>query len=151
MRYRIYVVLVSSILVLHSCVMVTAFQTNGDLDPLVDLSVTVEITQIRSLEKADLWFVPIDKIDVFSDPDFYVKVFINDEEFTSPTWENMKYVYDPGWSATLNVPDDEEYVNISIQLWDANPGRDRLCDISDNIGDYPDTYDIDLLYSLILH
>ena len=44
-----------------------------DLDPLVDLEVTVTIKEIRAL----------DKIDRYSDPDFYVKVFINDEKFKS--------------------------------------------------------------------
>ena len=119
-----------------------------DIDPLVDLSVTVEIKQIRSLEKTDLGIFPIDKIDLFSDPDFYVKVIINDEEFTSDVWENMKYIYDPQWSATLNVPDDEEFVNITIQLWDSSPNGDRLCDISDNYQNFDDAYDIDLSYNL---
>ncbi|MCK4348344.1 MAG: hypothetical protein KAW47_06985 [Thermoplasmatales archaeon] len=119
-----------------------------DIDPLVDLSVTVEIKQIRSLEKTDLGIFPIDKIDLFSDPDFYVKVTINDEEFTSNVWENMKYIYDPQWSAILNVPDDEEFVNITIQLWDSNPNGDRLCDLSANYQNFDDAYDIDLLYNL---
>jgi hypothetical protein len=120
----------------------------GDFDPLVDIILTVEIKQIRSLEKSDLEVRAIDKIDQFSDPDFYVKVFINDEEFTSPVWNNQKYVYDPQWSASFNVPDDIEFVNITIQLWDANPGVDRLCDLSDNWDIYPDSHDIDLVYSI---
>ncbi|MBU0497432.1 MAG: hypothetical protein KKG04_05690, partial [Candidatus Thermoplasmatota archaeon] len=136
------------LLLLSSSVLTTAFNAKEDFDPLVDLAVTVEITQIRSLEKTDLSVLPLDKIDAFSDPDFYVKVFINDVEFTSPTWGNMKYVYGPNWSAMLDVPDDVEYVNITIQLWDANIGRDRLCDISENEGVFADNYDIDLLYSL---
>ena len=148
MMNKIFIILFSGVLVLQSGVLTTAFSTNEDFDPLVDLSVTVKILKIRSLEKSDLGLFSIDKIDLFSDPDFYVKVFINDEEFTSPIWENMKYVYDPQWSATLNVPDDEEYVNITIQLWDANPGGDRLCDISDNTGNFAENYDINLLYSL---
>ena len=119
-----------------------------DLDPLVDLAVTVEITQIRTLEMADLGFRSISKIDRLSDPDFYVKVIINNEEFTSPVWNNTKYVYTPEWSATADVPDDVEWVNITIQLWDDEPTGDRLCDISDNYGNFEDTYDIDLQYNL---
>ncbi|MFH1014097.1 MAG: hypothetical protein V1769_06305 [Thermoplasmatota archaeon] len=109
----------------------SSFPTNilDDLDPLVDLSVTVEIKQIRTLEKTDLGIKPIDKIDLFSDPDFYVKVFINDEEFISQTWYDTKYVYTP-WSATADVPDDIEWVNITIELWDADPSGDTLCDLS---------------------
>jgi hypothetical protein len=124
-------------------------QTSGDdNDPLVDLSVTVEIKQIRTLEKTDLGLLPIDKIDRFSDPDFYVKVFINNEEFTSPIWNDTKYVYNPEWSATADVPDEVEWVNITIQLWDAEPTGDRLCDISDNYGSFHETYDIDVQYNL---
>ncbi|MGC9555020.1 MAG: hypothetical protein ACP5EK_06885, partial [Thermoplasmatota archaeon] len=42
-----------------------------DLDPLVDIAVTVEIQKIRSLESDTLLGAPLDKIDVASDPDFY--------------------------------------------------------------------------------
>lgn len=120
---------------------------NEDFDPLVDTTVSVEIKQIRSLEARDLRVVSTNNIDFFTNPDFYVKVFINDEEFTSPVWKNQMYIY-PQWSATLNVPDDTEFVNITIQLWDASLGVDRLCDLSDNVDTYPGTYDISLLYSI---
>ena len=110
----------------------------------MDLSVTVEIKQIRTLEKTDLGLLPISKIDRFSDPDFFVKVFINNEEFTSPVWNDTKYVYNPEWSATADVPDEVEWVNITIQLWDDGPTGDRLCDISDNYGNFDETYDVDV-------
>ncbi len=122
-----------------------------DFDPLVDLRVTVTITQIRTLEAPALTVGQIDKIDLLSDPDFYVKVFINDEKFMSPewpTWKDAKYVYDPQWSATANVPDDVEWVNITIQLWDAGSLEDRLCDISDNWGDTTEKYDASLIYNI---
>jgi hypothetical protein len=122
--------------------------TDEDLDPLVDLAVTVDITQIRSLEKKDLHPFPISKIDPFSDPDFYVKVIIDGQVYTSPVWRNQKYVYNPAWSATANVPDDIEWVNITIQLWDKQPGLDKLCDISDNSQNFLKAYDADLYYSL---
>lgn len=66
-----------------------------DIDPLVDISVTVEIQQIRSLEKFDAQTHSFEIIDLMGDPDFYVKVFINDEEFISSIWQDTKYVYDP--------------------------------------------------------
>jgi len=91
-----------------------------DIDPLIDLQLTVEINKIRAF----------DIIDEHSDPDFYVKVFINDNEFKSPVWRNTKYVENPDWSATCNVPDNEENVTIKIQLWDWNIGLNRLCDIA---------------------
>jgi len=148
MKHKTHAILLITMLITNSCVLATGINANDDIDPLVDLSITVEIKQIRSLEKTDLDIFPIDKIDLFSDPDFYVKVIINDEEFTSPVWENMKYIYDPQWSATLDVPDDKEFVNITIQLWDSNPQRDRLCDLSDNYQNFDDAYDIDLSYNL---
>jgi len=117
-----------------------------DYDPLVDIAVTVKIKAIRSLEMPYLGRT-IDKLDPYSDPDFYVKVFINGEEFKSPVWRNQKYVY-PNWSVSCDVPDDVEFVNITIQLWDADPGIDELCDIDNNYDDFPKSYDLDLTYSI---
>jgi hypothetical protein len=149
MKYKTHVIILLIImLITNSCALATGINANDDIDPLINLFITVEIKQIRSLEKTDLGIFPIDKIDLFSDPDFYVKVIINDEEFTSPVWENMKYVYNPQWSAALDVPDDKEFVNITIQLWDSNPQGDRLCDLSDNYQNFDDAYDIDLIYNL---
>ena len=142
------IILVSIILLINTVFIVSSEKNNEDIDPLVDLSVTVEINKIRTLEKTDLGLFPIDKIDILSDPDFYVKVFINEEEFTSPIWYDTKYVEDPDWSATLNVPDDQEYVNVTIQLWDSNPNGDKLCDLSENYGDFEENYEIDLYYKL---
>ena len=111
----------------------------SDIDPLADLEVTVTIKEIRAL----------DRIDLFSDPDFYVKVFINDVEHISPVWRNQKYLK-PNWYITQDVPDNEEYVNIKIQLWDRNTWKDRICDISgDSEGSGKDSvYSLDLTYSL---
>ena len=122
-----------------------------DFDPLVDVTVTVDIIKIRSLEKEDkqLFFEEI--IDENSEPDFYIKVFINNQEFVSDIWLNTRYVYDPQWSATLNVADDEEFVDIKIQLWDSkdeDAKADRLCDISKDYGNSDDSYDVELTYSI---
>ena len=108
-----------------------------DIDPLVDLEVTVTIKEIRAL----------DKIDDIGKADFFVIVYINDVKFKSKIWFNQNYVKEP-WSATLNVPDDEENVSIRIQLWDWNIGVNRLCDLSDNSGMLRRKYDIDLVYNL---
>lgn len=114
-----------------------------DLDPLVDLEVTVEIQAIRSLEKFELANPKtLEVIDWFSDPDFYVKVMINDQEFVSDIWHDTKYVYNPNFSPSLDVPDEEEFVNIKIQLFDWNSFGDRLCDVSANGKDVELTYSI---------
>jgi len=108
-----------------------------DIDPLVDLQVTITIKEIRAF----------DRIDLFNDPDFYVKLFVNDEEFTSEVWHNQKYVKEE-WQKTVDVPDDEEYVNITIQLWDKGLILDKICDIARNDNDNTNRYDITVHYSL---
>lgn len=108
-----------------------------DLDPLVDLAVTVTIKEIRAL----------DRIDLIGDPDFYVKVFINNVEYTSPIWRDQRYVI-PNWSATHDVPDTEENVSITIQLWDWDFFQDKLCDISPNSQSDPLSHEVELTYSL---
>ena len=109
-----------------------------DFDPLVDITVTVEILTIRAL----------DEIDLLSDPDFFVKVFIDETEFVSPTWNNEQFLYDLNWSATLNVPDNIENVEIVIQLWDQNPLKNKPCDISGDINQGSLGYDVYLTYNI---
>ena len=123
-----------------------------DFDPLVDIEVTVEIQKIRSFDKYEkqLNILPYnlallpkrEYIDTESDPDFYLKVIINNEEFTSDIWQDTKYIYSPDFSATQNVPDDQEFVDITIQLWDWNEDGDVLCDIG------KEEYDVDITYSI---
>ena len=148
MKNKTIILVFSIIFIINSGILAAESNINEDIDPLLDLTLTVEIKKIRSLEKTDIGIMPIDKIDLFSNPDFYVKVYIDNEEFISPVWENQKYVYNPQWSATANIPDDKENVNITIQLWDSNQGGDLLCDLSDNYGTLEENYDIDLIYNL---
>jgi len=144
--------------------------TNTDFDPLVDVSVTVEIKTIRFLEVNGLdannkkmkslnngpnFLINIlrgiidKKTYVNAEPSLYLKVFINDVEFTSNIWDNTKYIYDPQWSAILNVPDDQEIVNVKIQLWQSrNNEDDILCDISPDFDNSDDSKDAELEYSI---
>ena len=130
--------------------------TIDDLDPLVDVTVTVEIQAIRFLEDST---VEVSSINIIknllnrktaitsSEPSLYVKVFINDEEFTSNIWTNNRYIYNPDWSATLNVPDESEFVDIKIQLWESTGGINSggtLCDLSADSSDF----DVELTYSI---
>ncbi|MBU0496684.1 MAG: hypothetical protein KKC68_07175 [Candidatus Thermoplasmatota archaeon] len=122
-----------------------------DFDPLVDIAVTVEIDTIRSLEKQDKQLHKKEFIDILTAPDFYGKISINNEESISPVWDNTKYLYDMGWTATVDVPDTEEFVEIKIQLWDARDelfSADRLCDVSPDGGIGDDSYDVELIYSI---
>ena len=116
------------------------FIQEDDLDPNADLKVTVTIKEVRAF----------DKIDLFSNPDFYVKIFVNDAEYVSSVQSNIKYLREPEWSAEFDVPDDIEFVNVTIQLWDSNPLIDRICDISQNYANTPRSSDTDvtLYYSL---
>ena len=110
-----------------------------DFDPLVDnITVTVAIKEIRALKT----------IDLLSDPDFYVKVRINGVESISDVWENMKYVEDPDFSVSTQVPKDNEFVNISIELWDKNNKINLLCDISPDEGNLTQARTAELTYSI---
>ena len=130
---------------------VTGSEITLDFDPLVDIEVTVEIQKIRAFDKYEKQYSLIpytailckrEYVDKTSDPDFYIKVLINNEEFTSIIWHDTKYIYSPEFSATLNVPDDQEFVDITIQLWDWNENGDVLCDIG------KDEKDVDITYSI---
>ncbi len=122
---------------IEKSLVITSIDDGEDLDPLVDLKVTVTIKEIRAL----------DKIDLIGKPDFYVKVFINDEMNKSKIWRNQKYINET-WSTTVDVPDDEQNVTIKIQLWDAFPLIDKICDLSENNEFLRAKHDIDLLYNL---
>ena len=114
----------------------------SDLDPLVDVEVTVEIQKIRAFDKYDQQVHSEEYIDLNSDPDFYIEIIINDQEFKSDIWHDTKYIYDLQFSATLDVPDDEEFVTVEIQLWDWNSDGDVLCDIGGENDDVKLTYSI---------
>jgi len=108
------------------------------LDDKTDYKITFTLKEIRAF----------DKIDIIGDPDFYVKIFVNDEQFKSKIWYNQKYVNET-WSITVDIPDNTENVTIKIQLWDWNPGLDKLCDICciyDN--SFLDKRDVDIIYDL---
>ncbi|MFH1100805.1 MAG: hypothetical protein V1726_02055 [Methanobacteriota archaeon] len=91
-----------------------------DFDPLVEtIQVTVTIKEIRAL----------DDFGKLKEPSFYVKLIINGEEFTSPTWKNSKHIT-PYWSTSVVVPKDTEWVQMKIQLWEEKPLLDKICDIS---------------------
>ena len=112
----------------------------SDFDPLQDkIIVTVTITEIRALKT----------IDLLTNPDFYVKVTINDEEIVSGVWQNTKYVENPDWSASCEVPKDVEFVNVTLALWDKSALSDRLCDISpDGEGNYSQQRTAEMTYSI---
>jgi len=109
-----------------------------DFDPLVDIEVIVDILTIRAL----------DDIDIIKGPDFFVKVMINNQEYTSPLWDDSSYLYDISWNAKANVPDDVEHVEISIQLFDKTIFGERLCDISGTKNKASDGFTVDLTYNI---
>jgi hypothetical protein len=108
------------ILMLFSGVLISNANSLEDFDPLVDVEVTVEIDTIRAL----------DVIDLDSDPDFFVKIYINNVEFVSPIFNNSRNLYNLNWSSTVDVPDDIEKVSVRIQLWDYDANCNSICDLS---------------------
>jgi hypothetical protein len=108
-----------------------------DFDPLVDIEVTIDFKALRAL----------DYIDVNSDPDFFLKLSINDEEFTTSVFTDSKCLYD-FWSVTYDVPDDVENVDFMIEVWDSNPLDNTLCDISGKPNSNDQGLSANVVYSL---
>jgi len=106
----------------------------------IDYKISVNIKEIRAY----------DTIDFFSDPDFYVLVFVNNVKYKSPCWKNQKYITEEWSTGTIDVPDDIDEVDIKIQLWDKNFLKDKLCDISSNVeyGYNDSQLDVELIYDL---
>ena len=98
--------------------------------------IQIDFIKIRSL----------DEIDTLSDPDLYLKIIINNQEFTSDIWHNTKYVNNPDFSPSVDIPYDLEEVSIKIQLWDYadENENERLCDLNGDI----QNYDVDLIYNM---
>ncbi len=105
----------------------------NDYDPLVDVNITVDFISIRALEIFD---------NSESEADFFIKLLINEVEFESQIWYDKSYVYNPDFSIEVDVPDEEEFVNIKIELWEYSTNENILCDIGD------ETNDISLIYSI---
>jgi len=163
MKKIIIICLVLTLLLNISLTVNSSSNTNiihTDFDPLTDITVTFEVKAIRFLEKEEpsdpfkgiLNTFLLKKIlfgNTFFDdtPSFYVKVYINNQEYTSKIWSNTKYIYNPDWSATLNVPDEEELVSINIQLLDS-ANNDVFCDISPDEGNSDDGRDVEIFYNI---
>ena len=109
-----------------------------DIDPTVDLMISVKIKEIRAF----------DKIDKFTNPDFYVKVIINDKEIKSDIWRNQNHVTEQWNTPFIDVPDEQEWVNVTIQLWDSDFPFNNLCDIANNDNSNPNRKDITVMYNL---
>jgi hypothetical protein len=156
-----------ALLLISLCVSVSSLKIKNnietDFDPLVDVEVSFVVEGIRYLEDDEqqvarpklplalaknIGYFPLFKTIFFESdpPSMYVKVFINDVEYVSSEWANTFHVDKPGWTARLNVPDDEEFVDIRVQVW--NNKNDKICDISGDTGSDNDAYDAELTYSI---
>ncbi|RLF48290.1 MAG: hypothetical protein DRN29_00020 [Thermoplasmata archaeon] len=91
-----------------------------DLDPLVDVHVSVKIKRIRT-------------IDCEKNVSLFVKVKINELSNTSQVWENVMDI-EPEWTAIQDVPDDVANVTIQIELWKKEGGNEVQCDINGGNG-----------------
>jgi len=101
-----------------------------------DKLVTIKFLSIRAL----------DQIDDFSDPDFYLNIIYDDQEFTSEIWQNSKYINNPDFSPILKISNEIEEIKIKIQLFDYADENDydRLCDLNGDI----EKYDVEIIYNL---
>ena len=110
---------------------------DDDLDPLVDLQLTIDILYIRGLESFFLQYPP----------DFFIKLWVNGIRYDSPVWEDMVHVYHP-WNITLDIPDTNPIVSLSVELWDNHDGAPVICDLSkvENAGN--NGYAVTILYDV---
>jgi hypothetical protein len=116
--------------------------TINDRTQLVDINVTVTILKIRALDKNDVQVHKESYIEKDKKPNLFVKIFIDNQEFTSPVWTNQQYIYTPDFSATVNVPVGQNYLTVKIQLWDHSPTGDDLCDIGNTTDDATMNYSV---------
>lgn len=107
-----------------------------DIDPLVDLNVTVLISEVKQLDPVDNW--------PYGDADFYWKVWVNGvkKSSTQPGEGHDKAHEYPKWFQVWDIPDDQETVTIKIELWDDDLSDDDQCDISKNGKDVDITYNL---------
>lgn len=112
-------------------------------------TITVTIETIRSLEKSDKQ-VHFEKIfDTHSDPDFYLKIWIDDELFVSDTYWNTQYLYNLDYQVSKNIDPSTYSVPVTIQVWEAaDEGMlvDRLCDLNQDPEQVQEAYEINLNY-----
>lgn len=153
MKQKRTVLLIVSILIMLLPSLSVGNPTAEDLDPLVDLELTVDILKLRSFEKEDPQVNAEEVIDRNGNPDFYFKIIIDGHAYTSDIFWNTKYIYqpDPIYRISHNIPDDKESISVKIQLWDAadkQSEQDRLCDISADEGTQDDSYDVELTYNV---
>ena len=112
--------------------------SDEDFDPLVDIEVTVDIISIRTLDTT--YFA--------THPDFFIKVRINSEEFLSPLWQDSPYLDSIHWTATADVPDDVEYVNIAIEIVKKSMTTTTACDINEEPHTITEEYTAEMIYSI---
>ena len=121
MKIKITALLMTIIFILSYAASASVYQdVEDDYYKLKEgINLSVEILAIRSL----------DVIDNNSDPDFFIRVFIDDQEFESPVYNDLLYIYDC-CTFTKEISESTETVEVIIQLWDWNPYMDIICDIS---------------------
>jgi len=113
-------------------------KANDDLDPLVDIEVTVDIISIRTLKNTSL----------SNNPDFFVRILINSVEFSSPLWDDSPYLYNIHWKATANVPDDIEHVDVIIEVYDKSILQKRICSINKGQQSKTQCYMASMIYNI---
>ena len=86
-----------------------------DFFPVHDAQVKVAITYFEVKVRADSGVRGID------DP--YFKITINGVKRESQHFDERSYIYNP-YSITVNIPDYQRHVDISIEVWDDDAGDD---------------------------
>jgi len=95
-----------------------------DANPLVNLFVCVKVSEWCQVDPVDVWG--------FGDGDFYVKVGVNGiwQESSRPGEGHNQRHESPNWVHSWDVVDLVSFVQIKIELWDADLLFDDRVDIS---------------------
>ncbi|MFO8132956.1 MAG: hypothetical protein R6U10_03335 [Thermoplasmatota archaeon] len=103
---------------------IPAVTADNDLDPLVDLSLTVDILRVRKMD-----------VVIGQPPSFSVRVTVNGDTWESDILEDFD-VWDGG-SASFDIPDDEAAAAVTIEVLEGGEAMDVSGD-----GSLELTYDV---------
>jgi len=104
------------------------FKDGVDVDPLKDMSVTLDITWVRFLDNIDAGLF---SDNMNGDPYFIITMAGVEYKTAEPICRDMSST-SLNVTFTYDIPDDKESCMITIQLWDDDESDDDLCDISPN-------------------
>ena len=133
MKHSIITLLISLMIITTTTIIIAQPQQGqDDFDPLTDIHLTLTINRIRGIEES----IQDD------DPILQMIITIDNETYTSPVWNHVKYINTPDFSIYKNIDDQKPIVFIHMKLIDMSTGKELLCDLGNQTKDVTIKYDI---------